>query len=58
MAMHKRMITLGLPQDQFLRAEAARSGITVSEVIRRIIDELYEAMSGKIITKSVRLLPA
>lgn len=38
-AMHKRSITLTSKQVDFLEKEAARIGITVSDLIRRIIDE-------------------
>jgi hypothetical protein len=38
MAMNKRMISLTDPQVEFLQREAGRLGISVSDLIRRIID--------------------
>ena len=43
MAMHKQMISLTQPQIDFLRLEADRLGISVSDLIRRIIDQHREA---------------
>lgn len=45
MAMHKRMISLTSPQIDFLRREAARLEISVSDLIRRIIDQHRENRS-------------
>jgi hypothetical protein len=39
MAMQKRMVSLTGPQVAFLKAEAARLGISVADLIRRIIDQ-------------------
>lgn len=38
MPMHKQMVSLTLPQVSFLKKEAKRLGISVSELIRRIVD--------------------
>lgn len=43
MAMHKQMVSLTEPQITFLKAEAERLGISVSDLIRRIIDQYREA---------------
>ena len=40
--MHKQMISLTDPQIAYLRAEAKRLGITVSDLVRRIIDQHRE----------------
>lgn len=45
MAMHKQMISLTHPQIDFLRQEAARLDISVSDLIRRIIDQHRENRS-------------
>jgi hypothetical protein len=37
--MQKRMISLTEPQAAFLKEEAARLGISVADLIRRIIDQ-------------------
>ena len=37
--MEKISISLSKPQLEWLQAEAARLGITVSELIRRLIDQ-------------------
>jgi hypothetical protein len=42
MAMNKRMISLTDPQVQFLQREAERIGISVADLIRRIIDQHRE----------------
>ena len=39
MAMHKQMIALTIPQASYLKGEAERLGISVSDLIRRIIDQ-------------------
>jgi hypothetical protein len=46
MAMHKQMISLTDPQIAFLKAESARLGISVSDLIRRIIDQHREGQSA------------
>lgn len=38
MAMMKRMISFTAPQDEYLKREAARLQISISDVIRRIVD--------------------
>jgi hypothetical protein len=38
----RQMVTLTKPQAEFLKLEAERLGITVSEAIRRIIDAYRE----------------
>jgi hypothetical protein len=42
MAMHKQMISLTEPQVAFLKKEAERLGISVSDLIRRIVDQYRE----------------
>jgi hypothetical protein len=42
MAMTRRSIVLTVKQQIFLEKEADRLGITVSDLIRRIIDEYRE----------------
>jgi hypothetical protein len=42
MAMHKQMISLTEPQAAFLKVESVRLGISVSDLIRRIIDQHRE----------------
>lgn len=42
MGMYKQMISFTVPQMKFLRAEAKRLGVTVSELVRRIIDKARE----------------
>jgi hypothetical protein len=42
MAMNKQMVSLTEPQRAFLRAEAERLGISVSDLIRRIVDQFRE----------------
>jgi hypothetical protein len=46
MAMQKRMVSLTEPQVAFLKAEAARLGISVADLIRRIIDQYRNERSG------------
>ena len=43
LGMHKQMVSLTEPQIAFLKAEAAKFGISVSELIRRIVDKYREA---------------
>ena len=38
----KQSVTLTVPQLEFLKKEAQRLGITVSDVIRRIVDAYRE----------------
>jgi hypothetical protein len=40
--MHKRMISLTGPQESFLKREAEKLGISLSDLIRRIIDQYRE----------------
>ena len=35
----RQMVTLTAPQMDYLKAEASRLGVTVSDLIRRIIDQ-------------------
>jgi len=42
MAMHKQMVSLTEPQIEWLKAESARLGLSVSDLIRRIVDEHRE----------------
>lgn len=49
MSMAKRMISLPHPANEYAKAEAARLGITVSELIRRIVDQ-YRASAGVVAT--------
>jgi hypothetical protein len=37
--MHRSAVILTLPQIEWLRREASALGLTVSDVIRRIVDE-------------------
>lgn len=40
------MVTLTKPQRTFLKAEADKLGISIAELIRRIIDEYREKRGG------------
>ena len=40
--MHRTMISLTDPQTEFLKKEAERLGISVSDLIRRIVDVYRE----------------
>lgn len=42
MAMQKRLISLTDPQTEFLKKESERLGISVSEVVRRVLDKHRE----------------
>jgi hypothetical protein len=42
MAMHKQMVSLTEPQVAFLKTEAKQLGISVSDLIRRILDQYRE----------------
>ena len=42
MPTHKQTITFTEPQGVFLKVEAARLGISVAELVRRIIDQHRE----------------
>lgn len=42
MPMHRQMISLTAPQLDFLKLEAERLGISVSDLIRRIVDAYRE----------------
>jgi hypothetical protein len=44
--MHKQMIALTEPQISFLKKEAGQLGISVSDLIRRIIDRYREDRSA------------
>ena len=50
MKMHQTVISLTQPQRAFLRAEAQRLGISVSDLIRRIVDQHRETLRNQIIT--------
>ena len=39
---HRQMVTLTKPQIEFLKREAEKLGITVSDLIRRIVDQHRE----------------
>lgn len=41
----RQSVTITKPQAEFLEAEAAKLGITVSDLIRRIIDQYRESKS-------------
>ncbi len=47
MAMHKQMISLTKPQVTFLHQEAARLGISLSDLIRRIVDQYRDSIPTK-----------
>ena len=42
---HRQSLTLTQLQREFLASEAARLGVTVSEVMRRIVDQYREALN-------------
>jgi len=42
MNKQKQMISFTVPQRDFLKQEAARLGISVAELVRRIVDEYRE----------------
>jgi hypothetical protein len=42
MAMNKRMISFTHPQEAFLKQEAQRLGVSVSDLVRRIVDQYRE----------------
>jgi hypothetical protein len=44
---HQQGVRLTDPQTEFLRAEAKRIGISVSDLIRRIIDQYREPRQQK-----------
>jgi|APFre7841882654_1041346.scaffolds.fasta_scaffold74940_2 tRNA uridine 5-carbamoylmethylation protein Kti12 len=48
----KRKITMTAPQDVFLRREAERLGITVADLVRRIIDEYRKPLEAQREAKS------
>ena len=58
--MHRQMISLTKPQADYLKAEADRLGISVSDLIRRIIDNylsgcrLVQWMERRNCSRSVR----
>jgi hypothetical protein len=43
MAMQRQMIAFTEPQIQYLRGEAQRLGITVADLVRRIVDQYRES---------------
>lgn len=43
MAMNKRMISFTEPQEAYLKQEAERLGISVSDLVRRIVDQHRES---------------
>ncbi len=43
---HRQSLTLTQPQREFLASEAARLGVTVSEIVRRIVDQYREARNA------------
>ena len=43
MAMNKRMISFTDPQEAFLKRESERLGISVSDLVRRIVDQHRES---------------
>ena len=49
MKMHQTVISLTQPQLAFLRAEAQRLGISVSDLIRRIVDRHRETLRNQTI---------
>ena len=40
--MHKQTITFTRPQAEYLKAEAERLGISVADLVRRIVDQHRE----------------
>jgi hypothetical protein len=42
MALNKRMISFTDPQVEFLKQEAERLGISVADLVRRIVDQYRE----------------
>lgn len=47
MRMPRQVLQFTVPQKAFLDAEAAKLGITVAELVRRIIDEYRERKEQK-----------
>ena len=47
MAMHKQLVSLTDPQRAYLKAEAERLGISVSDLIRRIVHSYREQASHR-----------
>lgn len=45
---HRQMISLTEPQTDFLKAEAARLGISMSDLIRRIIDQHRDQQQARV----------
>jgi hypothetical protein len=45
--LHKQSIGFTKPQTEYLQAEAARLGISVADVVRRIIDHHREPKRSK-----------
>jgi hypothetical protein len=46
--MTKQMISFTDPQRQFLKREAKRLGISIAELVRRIIDRHVETLGRKV----------
>lgn len=48
MAMMKRMVSFTAPQDEYLKREAGRLGISISDLVRRIVDAYRsQAVEGR-----------
>jgi hypothetical protein len=43
----RQSVTLTKPQKSFLKRDSDRLGISISDLIRRIVDQYREAMKGK-----------
>lgn len=43
----RQSVTLTKPQGSFLKRESERLGISISDLIRRIVDQYRETMKGK-----------
>ncbi len=44
---HRRNVLFTVPQDEWLEAEAHRLGISVPDLLRRIVDERRGARAGE-----------
>lgn len=44
---HRRNVLFTAPQDEWLETEARRLGISVSDLLRRIVDERRGARAGE-----------
>lgn len=47
MAMHTQMVSFTQPQIAYLQGEARRLGVSVAEVVRRIVDEHRDRMKER-----------